>query len=115
MMQLKEPKVLHMVPNNLFIDRQELKRLKAYKLISLELYISWAFRFSYGKNPTLLDAEKLELFCEDWSFDMDEFIQDSKAKFKLSSEDVLISIGKLSKKEGSGISYAIQLQLNLEF
>lgn len=115
MFQLNEPKVLQMLPSHLFIDSKELKRLKAYKLISLELYVCWALRLSYGKNTTTLDGKKMEKFCDDWSFDMDEFIADSKAKFKLFYEDVLISIGKLSKKEGSGISYAIQLELNLEF
>jgi hypothetical protein len=102
-----------MIPTAIEIDRNELKRLKAHKLISIELYVSWALILTYGENEVKLDDKKMDDFCNSWSFPCCEYIADSKAVFNLLADDVLIAIGKLSKKQGSGVECSLQLTLNL--
>lgn len=117
MMQLVTPKTHSLIPNKITIDWDELKRLKSHKLISDELYIGWAITLTFGKNYKILDKEELDAFCENWSFDLDEYIPDSKIKFKLDPEQVIIGMIKFSQKTGKSISarnFAVQLELNLE-
>jgi hypothetical protein len=102
-----------MIPKAIEVDKRELRRLKAHKLISIELYVSWALILTYGENEVNLSDKQMNDFCYDWSFYLDEFIEDSKTKFTLLPEDALIAIGKLSKKQGSGVACSLQLTLNL--
>jgi hypothetical protein len=95
------------------IDRQELQRLKAYKLITLDLYIWWALTLEFGTNKAELDVKKLDSFCERWSFHYGDFIDGANTVFKFSVQDALITIGKLSKKQGSGVRIAVHLSLDL--
>lgn len=101
------------IPMAIEIDREELKRLKAYKLISLDLYIWWALTLTFGETKTDLDIGKLDIFCERWSLDCGDYIEGSKVSFQLTAQDVLIAIGKLSKKQGTGVKVAVQLSLDL--
>jgi len=66
--QLNPPKTFNMIPQSINLDYDEIKRLKAVKLISLELYVRWALILAYGQNTVTLSEEKMTYFCEEWSF-----------------------------------------------
>jgi len=111
--QLNPPKTFNMIPQSINLDYDEIKRLKAVKLISLELYVRWALILAYGQNTVTLSEEKMTYFCEEWSFCMGDLFEGSKGEFSLTPEDVMGAIAKLSKKEKSGVACVIQLELNL--
>lgn len=113
-MQLATPKTRHLIPNSINVDRDELKRLKACRLISDELYIGWAFNLTFGKNDTIFNQSKIEEFCENWSFDVDEYIPDSKAKFKLNPSKVTIGLIKFSQKVEFKMNIQLELDLKIE-
>ena len=113
MQALHPPKTYAMVPKSINLDHEEIKRLKAVKLLSLELYVRWALLLTYGYNKITLSDEKMANFCENWSFDLAELFEDGKGEFSLTPEDVLGAIAKLSKKEKNGCKCAIQLELDL--
>lgn len=107
-------KTRNLIPDNIKVDREELKRLKACRLISDELYIGWAFNLTFGKNDTIFDQSKIEEFCEDWSFDVDEYLPDSKAKFRLNPSKVTIGLIKFSQKVEFKMSIQLELDLKIE-
>ena len=102
-----------MIPQSIKLDRDEIRRLKAVKLIPLELYVRWALILTYGQNTVTLSEEKMTYFCEEWSFHLGDLFEGSKGEFSLTPEDVMLAIAKLSKKEKSGVTCAIQFELNL--
>ena len=111
--QLNSPKTFNMIPQSIKLDRDEIRRLKAVKLISLELYVRWALILTYGQNTVTLSEKQMTYFCEEWSFRLGDLFEGSKGEFSLTPEDVMGAIAKLSKKEKSGVTCAIQLELNL--
>jgi hypothetical protein len=113
MQALNPPKTFNMVPRSINLDGEELKKLKAVKLLSLELYVRWALILTYGYNKVTLSEDKMSSFCEKWSFRLADLFEDGKGEFSLTPEDVLGAIAKLSKKEKSGCKCAIQLELDL--
>lgn len=110
--QLNPPQT-NMIPQSIKLDRDEIRRLKAVKLISLELYVRWALILTYGQNTVTLSEEKMAYFCEEWSFRLGDLFEGSKGEFSLTPEDVMEAIAKLSKKEKNGVARVIQLELNL--
>lgn len=112
--QLNSPKTFNMIPQSIKLDRDEIRLLKAVKLISLELYVRWALILTYGQNTVTLSEKQMTYFCEEWSFRLGDLFEGSKGEFSLTPEDVMLAIAKLSKKEKSGVTCAIQLELNLE-
>lgn len=113
MQALNPPKTYNMVPRSINLDDVEIKKLKAVKLLSLELYVRWALILTYGYNKVTLSDDKMAYFCENWSFDLANLFEGSKGEFILTPEDVLGAIAKLSKKEKNGCKCAIQLELDL--
>ena len=113
MQVLNPPKTYAMAPRSINLDGEEIKKLKAVKLMSLELYVHWALILTYGYNKITLSDEKMVNFCENWSFDLADLFEDGKGKFSLTPENVLGAIAKLSKKEKNGCKCAIQLELDL--
>lgn len=110
--------MMQLIDHNVFllrairIDKKELKRLKAFKLISLDLYIWWAAQLTFGLGKTEgIDVEKLESFCQDWSFFYGDYLEGANANFQFCPQDVLIALGKMAKKEGSEVRVAVQLSL----
>ena len=113
MQALNPPKTFNMVPRSINLDDVEIKKLKAVKLLSLELYVRWALILTYGYNKVTLSDDKMAYFCENWSFDLANLFEGSKGEVILTPEDVLGAIAKLSKKEKNGCKCAIQLELDL--
>ena len=66
--QLNPPKTFGMIPQSIKLDHDEIKRLKAVKLISLELYVRWALILTYGQNTVTLSEEKWLIFAKSGAF-----------------------------------------------
>ena len=113
MQELFPGRTENVIPMAIEINKNELKRLKAYKLIPLDLYIWWGLTLQFGLNKTNLDNDAITRFCERWSFHYGDYIDGANGTFDFTTQDVLIAIGKLAKKEGSGVKVAIQLSLDL--
>ncbi|BBG57841.1 hypothetical protein [uncultured phage] len=113
MQALNPPITANLIPRSINLDHDEIKKLKAVKLLSLELYVRWALILTYGYNKVTLSDDKMAYFCENWSFDLADLFEGSKGEFILTPEDVLGAIAKLSKKEKNGCKCAIQLELDL--
>jgi hypothetical protein len=113
MQELFPKRTENVIPLAIRIDEEELKRLKAHKFIPLDLYIWWGLQLQFGSKKTNLDNDSISRFCEKWSFDYGEYIDGSSRTFNFTLQDVLIAIGKLAKKEGSGVKIGIQLSLDL--
>lgn len=113
MQELSFRSAKNVVPLAIQIDKEELKRLKAYKLISLDLYIWWGLTLQFGSGTTELDNDQMTRFCEKWSFNYGDYTEGLTSKFTFIPQDVLIAIGKLAKKEGSGVKVSLQLSLDL--
>lgn len=70
------------LPEEYLLSRKELMELRLDKLLTLKLYIYFAFRMDYSKNP-VKDKVNLKNFCKRW---------------QVTQEDVLVSVAALARK-----------------
>ena len=59
MQALNPPITANLIPRSINLDHDEIKKLKAVKLLSLELYVRWALILTYGYNKVTLSDDKM--------------------------------------------------------